>query len=376
MGTWTSENIQVIDDTSNQDDASISVSVSTHPSENWGSVVVSAMDTDPGQEYTITWEVVDNAVSPPVVLDDGQNTWVGDNSGTHDEVLRFRALDDTSDACISVTFTVGTEDLQTVTGVCWASQSTSDQDGDGVYDKNDECADTATGVVVGPDGCSDSDGDGFDSQYETDCGSDPNDSSSIPLDTDADDTCDAIDTDDDDDGYLDVDEIAAGTDPLDPFSMPMNALPTCSLYYAIESDGMPTSFTGDAVIPALSGVTAQQGIDSMTPPIVTLGAGSYYIVAHCIDTDGDDITVTVNDVTMGPVAGEVSAGVMIEIGEDVAETMDVTISWTDGTDTLTAVVTLELEGQTTGIIPGFTGLLAISSISCALVFIAFRREDE
>ena len=27
-----------------------------------------------------------------------------------------------------------------------------------------------------------------------------------------------------------------------------------------------------------------------------------YITAHCIDPDGDDITVTVNDVTMGPIA--------------------------------------------------------------------------
>ena len=197
-----------------------------------------------------------------------------------------------------------------------------------------------------------------------------------PLNTDGDEECDALDADDDGDGYLDVDEIAAGTDPLDPLSMPVNALPTCSVYYSLEADGLPTTFEGAAAIPALSGATAQQELDSRTPPVVTLGAGSYYIVAHCVDTDGDDITVTVNDVTMGPVAGEVSAGALIELGEDVSESMDVTISWTDGTDTLTAVVTVQLEGDTTGAVPGFTGLIAIMSISCALVFIALRREDE
>ena len=158
--------------------------------------------------------------------------------------------------------------------------------------------------------------------------------------------------------------------------MPANALPTCAIYYSLDVDGMPTSFDGNAAIPALSGATAQAGVASLVPPVITVSKGSYYITAHCIDTDGDDITVTVNDVTMGPVAGEVSAGALIELGEDVSESMDVTISWTDGTDTLTAVITVQLEGDTTGAVPGFTGLIAIMSISCALAFIALRREDE
>jgi len=184
---------------------------------------------------------------------------------------------------------------------------------------------------------------------------------------------DNADTDDDGDGYLDVDENIAGTDPLDATSMPTNALPTCAIYYSLEVDGMPTSFDGNAAIPALSGATAQAGVDSLVPPVITIPNGSYYITAHCIDTDGDDITVTVNDVTVGPVAGEVSAGAIIVIGEDVDETIDVTISWTDGTDTLTAIITVELDGDATPTsIPGFTGVLAGLSMLIAFAFIARR----
>ena len=68
------------------------------------------------------------------------------------------------------------------------------------------------------------------------------------------------------------------------------------------------------------------------------------------------------------------AGAIIVIGEDVDETVDVTVSWTDGTDTLTAIVTVELDGDAAPtIIPGFTGLLASLSMLIAFAFIA-RRE--
>ena len=44
-----------------------------------------------------------------------------------------------------------------------------------------------------------------------------------------------------------------------------------------------------------------------------------------------------------PVAGEVSGAVLIEIGEDVDETMDVQITWSDGRFTH-CLVTVELDG--------------------------------
>ena len=373
VGTLTSNVFQVIDDTSNQDDATISVSVDMHPTESWGTVVIDAIDLDAGQEYTLNWIVENYLLTTPATMMQNDHIWVAGNDGTHSYSLEFHDLADTIDACITVVFTAGETELQTVSNVCWASASTADGDDDGVYDKNDLCPDTTAGFAVDADGCSDSDNDGFDTNLEIDCNTGPNDPLSFPTDFDGDQTCDYLDTDDDNDGYLDVDEVAAGTDPLDPNSKPANRLPTCAVYYSLEVDGAPTTFEGDAVIPALSGVSAQAAASTLVPTTITIPAGSYYITAHCIDLDGDDITVTVNDITIGPVAGEVSAGAIIEIGEDVEETVDVQITWTDGQDTLTALVTVELDGDS-GWIPGFGASLAIMALIGAGIVISRRNE--
>ncbi|MGB1798164.1 MAG: PGF-CTERM sorting domain-containing protein, partial [Candidatus Poseidoniaceae archaeon] len=161
---------------------------------------------------------------------------------------------------------------------------------------------------------------------------------------------------------------------FDPLSKPANRLPECAVYYNLEIDGIPTSFDGEAAIPALSGVTATTAAASLTPTTVTIPAGSYYITAHCIDPDGDDVTVTVNEITVGPVAGEVSGAVLIEIGEDVDETMDVQITWSDGTDSLTALVTVELDGGSPGLIPGFGTALTIMALLGA-GFVLARKDD-
>jgi len=374
MGTWTSENIQVIDDTSNQDDATISVAVNMHSTEAWGTVTIDAIDLDAGQEYTLDWVVEDHSLSPPTTMIQNDHIWVAGNDGTYTYELEFHDLADTTNACITVTFTAGNDELQVVDNVCWASASTADGDGDNVYDKNDLCPNTTEGLAVGADGCSDSDNDGFDTDLEIDCNTNPNDALSFPTDLDGDQTCDYLDTDKDGDGYLDVDELAAGTDPLDANSKPANRLPVCAVYYNLEIDGIPTSFDGEAAIPALSGVTATTAAAALTPTTVTIPAGSYYITAHCIDPDGDDVTVTVNDVTVGPIAGEVSGAALIEIGEDVDETIDVQITWTDGTDSLTALVTVELDGDSGGLIPGFGASLTIMALLGA-GFVLVRKDD-
>ena len=148
-----------------------------------------------------------------------------------------------------------------------------------------------------------------------------------------------------------------------------------STHYSLEVDGIPVTFDGDAAIPALSGVSAQIGLDSIVPPVITIPAGSYYMTAHCVDLDGDDITVTVNDITIGPIAGEVSAGALIVVGESVNETIDVTISWTDGSDTLIAMVTVNLESDAAlSPLPGFGVLLGLCSI--LLAGFAVRRKYE
>ncbi|MGB2119997.1 MAG: PGF-CTERM sorting domain-containing protein [Candidatus Poseidoniaceae archaeon] len=376
MHTLVSNDFQIIDDTSNQDDATISVSVSMHPTESWGTVMIDSIDLDPGQEYSLDWMVEDYSSGSPVLMIENDHIWVEGSDGVDSYSLEFHDLADTTDACITVVFIAGDTELQTVSNVCWASASTSDFDGDGVYDKEDLCPTSPSGAVVQADGCSDSDGDGFDSGYEVDCGSDPNDQQSIPSDVDNDGTCDALDADADDDGYLNEDEIASGTNPLDPNSKPGNRLPTCAVYYTLEVDGIPTTFEGDAAIPALSGVSAQTAVSALVPTTITIPEGNYYVTAHCVDLDGDDITVTVNDVTVGPMPGEVSAGAIIEIGEDVDETVDVQITWTDGTDTLTALVTVELDGDSGGggIIPGFGVVISLVALLSAGL-LASRRDE-
>ena len=366
MGRIIGNNFEIIDDTANQDDATISVSVDIHAVEQYGNVTIEGIDLDAGQEYKFDWIVHDYVPLPPVVLMQNDHVWVEGNDGTETYVLNFHDLSDTTNACITVVFSAGETELETVANVCWESASTADSDNDGVYDKNDLCENTPPGAVVQADGCSDADGDGFDSNYEIDCNSDPNDITSIPTDLDNDGVCDQLDPDIDGDDYLNEDEILAGTDPLDASSFPANRLPTCALYYSLEVDGIPVTFDGDAVIPALSGVSAQIGLDSIVPPVITIPAGSYYMTAHCVDLDGDDITVTVNDITIGPIAGEVSAGALIVVGESVNETIDVTISWTDGSDTLIAMVTVNLESDAAlSPLPGFGVLLGLCSILLA-----------
>ena len=88
----------------------------------------------------------------------------------------------------------------------------------------------------------------------------------------------------------------------------------------------------------------------------------------------NDITVTVNDITIGPVAGEVSAGALVVIGENVSETVDVTITWTDGSDTLMTTVTVEMESDSPSPIPGFGLLVGLSALLMA-GFVS-RREHE
>ena len=194
----------------------------------------------------------------------------------------------------------------------------------------------------------------------------------MPVDTDNDGLCDDLDDDDDNDGFLDLDELVSGTDPLDANSKPANRLPACSVHYTLEADGIPATITGTAAIPALSATGAAAAGSGQS---VTIPAGNYYIIAVCEDPDGDDITVTVNDITVGPLSGVVQAGAIIEVGPDVAETVDVTITWTDGTDTATSTVTVNLDGSSSSSsIPGFTAGIGLMGLLSA-VFVLSRRKD-
>lgn len=350
LSNVTSNVFEALDDTP-RDDAEVAAIILMHPTEHWATVTITASELDPGQIYTLDWVVTNQSSATGTIMTEGERTWVSGNSGAMIHTLRFNDLADTSNACISIALLAGVTELQSVSNICWPSASTADGDGDGVYDKVDLCPGTPPGVTTQPDGCLDSDGDGFDTILELSCGSDPFLATSIPADLDSDQICDALDPDVDGDGFLDLDEVAAGTDPLDRTSFPVNRLPECSVYFTLEMDGVPLTFTGEAAIPALSGTTAQAAMATSSIPVISVPPGNYYLTAHCVDPDGDDLNLTVNNVSMGPVSGEISVSALIEVAQNVSETVEVMITWSDGTDTLTATVMVELDGDMLPVLP-------------------------
>ena len=69
----------------------------------------------------------------------------------------------------------------------------------------------------------DSDGDGWTDSDEIDCSTDPNNSNSVPYDSDSDGFCNHMDIDDDNDGWSDADEsinCGENNDPLNPLDLP------------------------------------------------------------------------------------------------------------------------------------------------------------
>jgi hypothetical protein len=82
-----------------------------------------------------------------------------------------------------------------------------DYDSDSILDLNDWCLETGAEEPVDEEGCSwrqrDDDSDTWSNGAESDCGTDPESSSSIPDDFDGDFECDLIDEDDDNDGVMD-----------------------------------------------------------------------------------------------------------------------------------------------------------------------------
>jgi hypothetical protein len=97
----------------------------------------------------------------------------------------------------------------------------ADSDSDGVGDNADQCDSTPTlSSDNDGDGCDDAteddddDNDGWSDSDEAACGTNSLSDTSVPVDTDSDATCDAVDTDDDNDGMPDSWENTYGLNPL------------------------------------------------------------------------------------------------------------------------------------------------------------------
>ena len=116
----------------------------------------------------------------------GELSWTSSTSTDYDTDGCQDSSEDTDDDNDNVTDSL---DLCPTGQLGWSSDSSTDNDGDGCKDSTSEDLDD--------------DNDGWSDADETACGTQTLDSSSIPLDTDGDLTCDVVDTDDDNDGYLD-----------------------------------------------------------------------------------------------------------------------------------------------------------------------------
>ena len=115
----------------------------------------------------------------------------------------------------------------------------------------------------------DTDGDGFWDTEEVNCGSDPDDASDYPVDTDGDGRCDAMDNDDDNDGVVDNDDDF----PLDPNEQTDT-----------DNDGVGDNsdddYDGDGWTDADENTCGSDPLDAADRPL---------------DTDGDMICDTVDD---------------------------------------------------------------------------------
>ena len=378
MGTHTSDTITVLPDLANQDDATMTASTLVKP-EGWAMVLVSMTKLDAGQSYSIVWSVYDESTpGSEILLDSGDVTWVEGSDAVEQIILEFNALSDSSNACFAVDLYAAGDELVSLNGtgaqastLCWAQNSVSDEDSDGVYDKNDQCPGTPVNSVVQTNGCSDKDLDGWDDSVEIACGSDFENPTSVPSDFDGDGDCDAVDTDDDNDGFSDENEILRGTNPFDVNDVPANQLPVCSVYYTLEADGIPAEITGEAAITALVvGTSSYPGAGTGITPVITIPSGNYYVIAVCEDIDNDPVILTVNEVTVGPAVGKVVAGAIVSLSEDVNESVDAVITWNDGTNTATTIITVNMENtpSSSNQTPGFSMVLVIVSLLGAVGF--------
>ena len=138
----------------------------------------------------------------------------------------------------------------------------------------------------------DDDNDGWIDSDESSCNTDALDSTSTPLDSDSDGTCNYLDSDDDDDGWSDLDEDNCGTDSLDDTDVPVdtNQDGVCDAIQETDNDGDGISDNDDSDDDN-DNWTDLDELDCGTDPMDSSSVPNDFdgdFVCDIIDSDDDD----------------------------------------------------------------------------------------
>jgi hypothetical protein len=87
--------------------------------------------------------------------------------------------------------------------------------------------------------------------------------------------------------------------------------------------------------------------------------------------------LSVNNMEIGPAFGEVTASAILTLTPSSDESLDAVIEWSDGTNSASTVVTVNLEqtGSTSTYLPGFTASLGILALLGATI-VSRKTDDE
>ena len=111
-------------------------------------------------------------------------------------------------------------------------------------------------------------------------------------------------------------------------------------------------------------------------------------MVDCTDPDGDDLVISISDgtttVTAEAMDGHFYGGLGFVVEEESTFTHEVTVTWTDGTESGEVKVTFttdmtdvsEETASTVGGLPGFTASLSMLALLGAAMLLGRQRKDE
>jgi hypothetical protein len=181
------------------------------------------------------------------------------------------------------------------------------------------------------------------------------------------------------------DDSSNGTDDSNNTSTE-NRLPVCDVF-AVSNVGASGQIAASDIASKLAGNTA------LTAPLtgtltVPLTAGSYEFMVDCTDPDGDDLVISINDgittVTAEAMDGHFYGGLGFIVKEESTFTYEVTVTWTDGTESGEVKVTFDAvmgtpepdETASTSGLPGFTAPLSMLALLGAAMLLGRHKKEE